>query len=1300
MAIALDGSLSDWAATDRLDTVGGVQGYSFYGRYDGGTYYFAISSPVAIGAGTTLWLNTDRNKATGFQVFGFAAGAEYNINFDASGVPRLYTGADGQTLVAGATVSYAFDATKQVVELSVSAASLGGTTGLNVYTDINNSVFIPNSYDAFTYTVSAPQTPPAPVVIGSQTIDGSLNDWSAASRIDGSAPVAGYEVYGKTAGDSFVFAIKAPTGTTVGAGTTVWLNTDRNVLTGQDIFAGAPAEGGAEFNINFDASGTPYLYTGAAGQTKVGTQALTFARSADGSVVEVAVAKTAIGSPTAIDVLIDVNDSAFLPGVYAGNAYTVSEPVVLPVRTDLSKKVAIVYSETTAARYFGDPSLANQTNINETAYSQLFMAAQNQAMMAGVSFDLLTEADLKNLSGLVNYDAIVFPSFQFVKQADVAAIQSTLQTLVQNYNVSLISAGNFMTSNENGVALSGDPYARMKQFFDLAPNGGGFPANVTLTSAGTGFEGIGGYSAGEAIRTSTGTGYLFFTDATPGATPLTAIANQTVGSTTAPAVVVSTLNGDRNVHFSTESQLGDNNQLWQAIQYAVNGGSEPTIGLQLGRQGAIVASRVDMDQSRFIDEVDPAGTTPGIYDRLLPILNDWKKAYNFVGSYYINVGDNAAAGEQTNWATSLTYYKQLLAMGNEIGSHSLTHLGALTPSENTNILKTGTGPGTFDYEFRVARDAIQANLGAAVPGYKLTGAAVPGAPEYLATAKEIIQYYDYLSGGYASVGAGYPGAFGYLTPAYDDVGKVYIAPNMSFDFTLVGFQQKTAAQALAAWQAEFANLIKKADVPVVVWPWHDYGPTNWDNNGYTQAMFTEFIKTAAAANSEFVTLEDLANRIRSFEKASVTSSVSGNVITATVNSSDAGKFALDLDNIGTQKIAKVQGWYAYDDDSVFTDRDGGTYTITLGAAAEDVTRIIDLGDRNELVSLTGDGTSLSATIAGEGNVVIDLKAAAGLALTVTGATIVSRVGDILTVALPGIKTHTLGVTLAPEVNIAPVITSNGGADTASLTFVENGTGAVTTVTSTDANATQTRSYSILTGTGFGADGGLFSIDPVTGVLRFNTAPDFETPKDAGANNIYDVTVAVTDNGLPALRDTQTLAVRVTDVAGVNWTGSLLRDTYTGTGENDTINGSWGNDTLNGAGGNDRIIGGSGTDILTGGEGADIFVFASSSDIGNSTIASSRERITDFVSTKANPQVHDIIDLSAIDANSSLLAFGNQSFTLLAKGAAITGVGQLAWSYDAASNQTVISGNTGGTTTPEFRLALVGNIELSAGDFVL
>ena len=76
-----------------------------------------------------------------------------------------------------------------------------------------------------------------------------------------------------------------------------------------------------------------------------------------------------------------------------------------PVRTDTNLKVAIVFSETSAAKYF-----------SETAYSQLIMAAQSQAIAAGVPFDILTESDLTNLSTVVNYDAIIFPSFANVKQ--------------------------------------------------------------------------------------------------------------------------------------------------------------------------------------------------------------------------------------------------------------------------------------------------------------------------------------------------------------------------------------------------------------------------------------------------------------------------------------------------------------------------------------------------------------------------------------------------------------------------------------------------------------------------------------------------------------------------------------------------------------------------------------------------------------------------------------------------------------------------------------------------------------------
>ena len=86
-----------------------------------------------------------------------------------------------------------------------------------------------------------------------------------------------------------------------------------------------------------------------------------------------------------------------------------------------------------------------------------------------------------------------------------------------------------------------------------------------------------------------------------------------------------------------------------------------------------------------------------------------------------------------------------------------------------------------------------------------------------------------MTGGYTGVGAGYPGAFGYLTPATD---KLYIAPNMKFDFSLVEAAPEygggmTAAQAKDEWIREFNELSMKSDMPVFVWPWHDYGPTQW-----------------------------------------------------------------------------------------------------------------------------------------------------------------------------------------------------------------------------------------------------------------------------------------------------------------------------------------------------------------------------------------------------------------------------------------------------------------------------------------
>ncbi|QQG36425.1 MAG: cadherin domain-containing protein [Micavibrio aeruginosavorus] len=116
------------------------------------------------------------------------------------------------------------------------------------------------------------------------------------------------------------------------------------------------------------------------------------------------------------------------------------------------------------------------------------------------------------------------------------------------------------------------------------------------------------------------------------------------------------------------------------------------------------------------------------------------------------------------------------------------------------------------------------------------------------------------------------------------------------------------------------------------------------------------------------------------------------------------------------------------------------------------------------------------------------------------------------------NTITINVT---AVNDTPTITSNGGGSSASISIGENGT-AVTIVTATDPDIPTTLTYSIAGG----ADAARFAIDSATGVLTFLTAPNYESPTDNGADNIYDVIVQVSDG---SLTDTQTLAVTVTNV---------------------------------------------------------------------------------------------------------------------------------------------------------------------------
>jgi hypothetical protein len=122
---------------------------------------------------------------------------------------------------------------------------------------------------------------------------------------------------------------------------------------------------------------------------------------------------------------------------------------------------------------------------------------------------------------------------------------------------------------------------------------------------------------------------------------------------------------------------------------------------------------------------------------------------------------------------------------------------------------------------------------------------------------------------------------------------------------------------------------------------------------------------------------------------------------------------------------------------------------------------------------------------------------------------------------PPIGSTTFTINVIDVNEFTPVITSNGGGASASVSVAENTT-AVTTVTATDADTAAVLTYSI----SGGADAAKFTIGSSSGVLAFVSAPDFEVPTDANADNAYLVTVMVSDG---TNTDTQTITVSVQDV---------------------------------------------------------------------------------------------------------------------------------------------------------------------------
>ena len=111
-------------------------------------------------------------------------------------------------------------------------------------------------------------------------------------------------------------------------------------------------------------------------------------------------------------------------------------------------------------------------------------------------------------------------------------------------------------------------------------------------------------------------------------------------------------------------------------------------------------------------------------------------------------------------------------------------------------------------------------------------------------------------------------------------------------------------------------------------------------------------------------------------------------------------------------------------------------------------------------------------------------------LTITGTDLASNSNDL-----------SLTINLVDDTGNPPEFSQAS----VSINVDENTASSVYTAQATDSDPGDTLTYSIA-----GIDADLFTIDPSSGELSFNTAPDYEQPADNGKDNTYELSVAATD----------------------------------------------------------------------------------------------------------------------------------------------------------------------------------------------
>lgn len=427
-------------------------------------------------------------------------------------------------------------------------------------------------------------------------------------------------------------------------------------------------------------------------------------------------------------------------------------------------------------------------------------------------------------------------------------------------------------------------------------------------------------------------------------------------------------------------------------------------------------------------------------------------------------------------------------------------------------------------------------------------------------------------------------------------------------------------------------------------------------------------------------------------------------------------------------------------------------------AADAITVRLSYAEAKDFARATGSAFNA----AGVDRIEIDMTAAELKALTYTElksflAAGVDGITGLTAVTFPKF-TYDL---VTHKMNYNPVITSNGGGATATLSIAEN-TRAVTTVKAGDKEKGPL-TYSIVGG----ADKALFTIDARTGALVFKTAPDHESPRDSGKNNVYDVIVQASDG---KLIDTQSLRVKVDEASSaLTLTGTVVKEnvatgTLVGTfsakslegkaltyklldnadglfklsgaklvtakaidfekvrkdtvtievsdGSNtlkkvftitvtdilETITGTAKGEVLKGGAGMDRLLGLAGNDTLEGGAGHDLLSGGAGND--RFVFKSAKELGT---SKTATDTISDFSqkqkDLIDFSAiDANLMKAGDQAFSFIGTSKFSKMAGELR--YEKTGADTYIYGDIDGNGRADFVLHLDTATSLKAGDFLL